>query len=422
MIKVEIPELGENVDEAEVLRILVSEGDQVDEEQLILELQTDKASTEMPSPAAGRVRAIRVSEGDTVTPGQVILELDPKGKSEGEEEAEPRAELEEQAQADADQSAEPEVPTQDEEKAEPGEDFDPEETAEEDREQDSPKLQEPPVPAGPATRRFAREAGVDLKQVATLSQGKRVTRDDVKAFLRQQDEEKPAPRRERLSPVRRKSAERLQEAWRQIPHVTHHDEADVTSLESERRRLREREPDLPLTVTALIAKAVTVALRDFPRFNASLDMDAGELVLHGSVDLGIAVDTEQGLLVPVLRGANRKTTRQLANEIETLAERARRQDLQADELAGSTFSLTNLGGIGGTSFAPIVNPPEVAIMGISQMRETRALPDNGSTSSRLLLPLSLSYDHRAIDGAAAARFSRRVIALLESTMALLVES
>ena len=382
-MEVKIPELGENVDEAEVLRVLVAEGDRIEEEQPILELQTDKASTEMPSPASGKVQAIRVSEGDTVTPGQVVLELSTE-KSEEEPEEEPEEEKTEKAKSE---------PTRD----------------------------QPPVPAGPATRRFAREAGVDLRRVAEVTEGKRVTRKDVKAFLARKDRGETPERRESLSPIRRQTARRLAESWPEIPLVTHHDEADVTMLEQGRRQLREREPDLPLTVTSLVAKAAAVALDAFPRFNASLDYDDGELVLHGSVDLGIAVDTEHGLLVPVVRNANRKSTREIAREIASLAERARNRKLGADELSGSTFSITNLGGIGGTSFTPLVNPPEVAILGLSRMRSVPTWRPDGPPAERLLLPLSLSYDHRAIDGAAAARFTRKLASLLESPMSLVLD-
>lgn len=427
-MEIKVPELGEHVDEAEVLSVLVSEGDRVQEDQPILELQTDKASTEMPSPASGKVRTIRVSEGDTVTPGQVILDLDTESAEKGsEEESSPEATAGRE-QVTADQEAR-EEPTEEPQKAK-SEESKPEQVEPDERRpgvetrqgvQEPKTGREPPVPAGPATRRFAREAGVDLRRVAEETQGKRVTRKDVKAFLERSGRGEGGERREPLSRIRLQTARRLAESWPEIPLVTQHDEADITELEQARRKVREREPDLPLTVTALVAKAVAVALREFPRFNATLEYEQGELVIHGNVDLGIAVDTEHGLLVPVARNAGRKTTREIAREISQLAERARNRQLGADELSGSTFSITNLGGIGGTSFTPLVNPPEVAILGLSKMQSRPVWRSQGPPTERLFLPLSLSYDHRAIDGAAAARFTRRLASMLESPLSLVLD-
>ena len=418
-MEIRVPELGEHVDEAEVLNVLVSKGDRVEADQPILELQTDKASTEMPSPAAGKVRAIHVSEGDTVTQGQVVFELDTTDESEAAEEEDSRSEANRDQQTDK-TGGEEETPKREEPEQKQPEREEPEEDQGPGKKKS--RTGGKPVPAGPATRRFAREAGVDLRRVAEQSTGKRVTRKDVNAFLSRKGQEEREDRRESLGRVRMQSARRLAESWPQIPLVTHHDEADVTELERGRRRLREREPELPLTVTSLVAKAVAVALRMFPRFNASLDYAEGELVIHGTVDLGIAVDTEHGLLVPVVRNADQKTTREIAKEIEILAERARNRKLAADELSGSTFSITNLGGIGGTSFTPLVNPPEVAILGLSRIRSAPVWRSaEKPPMERLSLPLSLSYDHRAIDGADAARFTRKLASLLESPWSLVLE-
>ena len=291
--------------------------------------------------------------------------------------------------------------------------------------------------AGPATRRLARELGVDLTRVPGHGAGQRVTADDVKAAAREGapagpadetgstlDSERWGPvERRRLSGIERAAVGHLSSSWRTIPHVTQHDVADVTELETLRRRFEERRraSDPKITATALVIKAVVAALQAFPRVNASLDVDSEELVLKRYCHIGVAVDTDDGLLVPVVRDADRKTTRQIASEIAGLAERARERKLTRDEMQGASFTVTNLGGIGGTSFTPIVSHPQVAILGVSRVREEAVVRD-GEIVARLMMPLSLSYDHRAINGADAARFARHVASLLEDPLRLLVES
>jgi pyruvate dehydrogenase E2 component (dihydrolipoamide acetyltransferase) len=229
--------------------------------------------------------------------------------------------------------------------------------------------------------------------------------------------------RRRLTGIERAAVGNLSTAWRTVPHVTQHDEADVTELETMRRRFEERRrpSDPKLTATALVIKAIVAALQAFPRVNASLDVEREELVLKRYIHIGVAVDTEDGLLVPVVRDADRKTTRQIASEIAGLAERARERKLTRDEMQGASFTVTNLGGIGGTSFTPVVPHPQVAILGVSRVRE-EAVVREGEIEARLIMPLSLSYDHRAINGADAARFARHVASLLEDPLRLLAES
>jgi pyruvate dehydrogenase E2 component (dihydrolipoamide acetyltransferase) len=294
------------------------------------------------------------------------------------------------------------------------------------------------VAAGPATRRLARELGLELSRVEGSGAGGRVTADDVKAASRArritpEPEKEPAalPDFERFGPVERRpftaldraAVRRLSASWRAIPHVTQHDVADVTELEAMRRRFEEkrRPSDPKLTPTTLVVKAVVAALRAFPRVNASLDLEREERVLKRYCHVGVAVDTEHGLLVPVVRDADRKTTRQIAAEIAGLAQRARERKLTREEMQGASFTVTNLGGIGGTAFTPIVSHPEVAILGVSRLREEPVVRE-GDVVVRLLLPLSLSYDHRALDGADAARFVRYVAGLLEDPLRLLMES
>jgi pyruvate dehydrogenase E2 component (dihydrolipoamide acetyltransferase) len=435
MAEFKLPELGENIEKAEVLKVLVAEGDTVEKDQPVLELETDKATFEVPSPHAGTVGKVHVKEGDTVKVGQAVLTLDegrpekrkePKDKEPArrEEPEEPAAREEPAEEEPAEQPEPPREAGQEKEREEP------QPPPERDRAQEAPRTE---VAAGPATRRLARELGVDLAQVRGSEAGGRIGAEDVKRFVRER-REAPARadeagferwgevERRRLSGLERAAARNLAAAWREIPHVTHHDHADVTSLEAARRRFVERRGDGPkLTMTALVVKAAVAALQTFPRFNSSLDPSGEELVLKRYVHVGIAVDTEAGLLVPVLRDADRKTTLEIAAEVESLAERARERKLAPEDMQGAGFTITNLGGIGGVAFTPIVNHPEVAILGVSRARAEPVLRD-GQLGSRLVLPLSLSYDHRVVNGADAARFVRFLAGLLEDPLELLARS
>jgi pyruvate dehydrogenase E2 component (dihydrolipoamide acetyltransferase) len=292
------------------------------------------------------------------------------------------------------------------------------------------------IAAGPATRRLARELDVDLVRIRGTGSGGRITPEDVQAFVREQAGARPAAaaappaedvergggaERQALTGIEKTAARHLSAAWSEIPHVTHHDLADVTELEEARRRYQSRREEPKLTWTALVVKAAVAGLRAFPRVNSRLDAARDELVLERSIHIGVAVDTEHGLLVPVLRDADRKTTRQIAGEIASLAERARARKLGREEMQGATFTVTNLGGLGGVAFTPIISRPQVAILGVSRSREEIALRD-GQVAPRIMLPLSLSYDHRVINGADAARFVRHVADLLEDPLRLVLES
>jgi pyruvate dehydrogenase E2 component (dihydrolipoamide acetyltransferase) len=301
------------------------------------------------------------------------------------------------------------------------------------------------VPAGPATRRLARELGVDLSQVSGSAPGGRVTQEDVKAYVHDlvshvapsgsagvssplasgtgaipplPDFEHWGPiERRPLESIRRKMAEQMSLAWRLIPHVTQHDQADITDLESFRKEQGGKGPKL--TATAFALKASASALKLFPQFNASLDASAGQLILKNYIHIGVAVDTDRGLLVPVLRDVDKKSVGVLAQELAELADKARQKKLTPDDMRGGTFTITNLGGIGGTAFTPIINYPEVAILGLARSHLQPVIRD-GHVMPRLLLPLSLSYDHRVIDGAAAARFTRRIAEMLENPILMLL--
>jgi pyruvate dehydrogenase E2 component (dihydrolipoamide acetyltransferase) len=279
--------------------------------------------------------------------------------------------------------------------------------------------------------------GIDLALVAGSAPGGRVTQEDVKLYVRQlalnpgsrgglrsapplPDFERWGPiERKPLEPVRRRTAEQMSLSWAMVPHVTQHDQADITELEAFRKQQEGKGPKL--TITAFALKAAAVVLRELPQVNASLDEAAGQLVLKRYFHLGVAVDTERGLLVPVVRDVDKKSVHALAEELADLAERARQKKLQADDMRGGTFTVTNLGGIGGTGFTPIVNYPEVAILGLARGRWQPTIRD-GQIVPRLILPLSLSYDHRVIDGADAARFARRLAELLENPLLMLLHA
>ncbi len=454
MSNVVVPELGEKIDEAEVVRVLVGAGDHVSAEQPILELEADKAALELPSPRAGTVSAVKVNVGDRVEPGQVVLELDEEDESaetnsaDGPAQPAPPEPSPQPAPPEPSPQPAPPEPSPQPAPPEPSPQPAPPEPSPQpappepspqpahperspgsaraqSKDAESPPAHAPPsagangrqISAGPATRRFARELGVSLEDVGT----EHVTRDDVVRYVRQQPHPQRCPERTPLTARRRAAARQLAETWRSAPQVTHHDLADVSELEVQRRTLREHEPDLPLTMTALVVKASVAALQAVPAVHVSFDGEAGELLRFRAAHVGIAVDTDRGLLVPVLRDADRKSTREIAQEVATLAERARAGELTGDEMRGATFSVSNLGGIGGVGFTPILNPPGAAILGVSRARQEPRRGDDDAVDWRTMLPLSLSYDHRAIDGADAARFTRRLAELLSSPLALLVE-
>jgi pyruvate dehydrogenase E2 component (dihydrolipoamide acetyltransferase) len=296
------------------------------------------------------------------------------------------------------------------------------------------------VPAAPAVRRLAREIGVDISDVQGSGPGGRLTIDDVKAHAHRllsstaasgiptSSPDLPDLSRwgeiseEPLSKVRRLTAERMAHAWLSVPQVTHYDVADITELEELRRRYRDRVAEVggALTLTAILAKVVAAALRVFPRFNSALDVRRALLLRRHNVHIGVAVDTEHGLLVPVIRDADTKSITRIAIELSDLAERTRSRKVMPDELQGGSFSISNLGGIGGTAFSPIVNWPEVAILGISRASIQPKWSDS-EMRPRLMAPLSLSYDHRVIDGAEAARFVRWIAEALEEPLLLVLE-
>lgn len=429
-VEFKLPALGEGIDGATVVGVRVKPGDAVTTGQEVIDVETDKAAMAVPVETAGTVEAVHVKTGDKVRVGGPLLTLTGSAAA-----AKPQP-VQAEKPLPASQKPKP-TPT----KAPSG----------------SNGAAAPPatdgkktlVPAGPATRRLARELGVALAEIAGSARGGRVTLDDVKGHVRNRLTQAPTGgantagsivdafvlpplpdfgrygevERKSVSGIRKKIAENLTVAWRTMPMVTQHDDADITDLEAGRKRIVEGLPKNgpKVTMTVLAVKAVVAALREFPHFNASYDMNAGELVLKKYFHVGIAVDTERGLVVPVVRDADRKSVRDLAAEVAALAEKARSGKLAVDEMRGGTFTITNLGGIGGTAFTPIVNYPEVAILGLSRSVWRPVIRD-GQVVPRLLMPMSLTYDHRVIDGADGARFIVRLAQLFSDPIRLLMES
>jgi pyruvate dehydrogenase E2 component (dihydrolipoamide acetyltransferase) len=426
-----LPELGENIAAGDVLRILVQPGDTLAKDQPVLELETDKATIEVPSTVAGKIKDIKVKAGDKVKVGQAILSVDDGA---GAAPAPPAAPPKPAAVASAPPPSAP--PPQPVELPRPEKVVDFSRGARTPVE--PPSSAEPAAPAAPSVRRMARELGVDINEVVGTGGEGRISIDDVKAHAKRliasasaapaagaavpRLAAEPMPdfskwgdiERQPMRGVRRKTAEHLGASWGQIPLVTQYDSADITGFEDIRKHHANQagEGAPPLTVTALAIKIVAAALKVFPQFNVSIDMGAEEIIVKKYIHIGVAVDTDRGLLVPVIRNADAKTLPQISAELSELAAKARGRKLTLDEMQGATFSISNLGGIGGTSFTPLVNAPEVAILGISRGRMAPVLKD-GQFVPRMMLPLSLSYDHRAIDGADGARFVRWVAEVFE---------
>jgi len=427
------PDLGD-IDEAEIIELSVSEGDTVEAEQTILVLESDKASLEIPSPAAGTVKKLLVKTGDKITSGTELMVLETTGGGEDESSDDQPAE-----ETSGDSKPGDSKPGE----SEPGGSGPAREAS---STQDSGGIGEHPaksgaaaagrpsrnVHAGPAVRKLARETGVDLGTVPPSGPKDRILKEDVHAHIKQRMEQPAAAggagapdlpeidfsefgpvERDELNKLRKVAARNLHRSWVTIPHVTQFDEADITELEAFRKsqnKALEKE-GVKLTMLAFLVQACARALRQFPRVNSSLEPSGEALILKDYVHIGIAVDTPNGLVVPVLRDADKKGLSQIATEIGELAAKARDRKLSPADMKGATFSISSLGGIGGTAFTPIVNWPEVAILGVSRS-DTKPVWDGNAFQPRLMLPLSFSYDHRVIDGADAARFTTYLSGLL----------
>jgi pyruvate dehydrogenase E2 component (dihydrolipoamide acetyltransferase) len=429
-----LPDLGEGLVEAEIVRVLVKEGEIVPEDAPLLEVETDKAQVEIPSPMAGRVEKVHVTAHQTVRVGDVLVTF---AEADVPATPEPRTAAPSPQPAPASVASPPAAPAG----------------------SSAPPASEGPVPATPSTRRLARELGMDLRRVRGSGSGGRVLDDDVRAAATRPvtgdggapPAETPAPTRpetagkplarvgleppplpkfeqwgtvERrpLSHLRRTIAERMALSAALVPHVTHFDRADITELDALIRRNLDpaRERGVTLTLTSFLLKATALALRDHPDFNASLDAEAGELILKRYHHLGVAVATDRGLIVPVIRDVDKKSVIELARELAALAQRVREGKATLEDLRGGTFTITNIGALGGTGAIPIINYPEVAILGVARARE-EAVVREGQIVPRLMLPVSLTFDHRVADGADGARFATDIVRRLERPDQLLLE-
>lgn len=450
--EVKLPNLGDNIEGADVLRVLVKAGDKVSKQTTVVELETDKATVEVPAEAEGTVEKVLVKQGDRVKVGQSLIVVaggsgaaaaPAKTEAPKAEAAKAEAPKAEAPKAEAPKAEAPraEAPTRAAEAPAP--------RKEAPRTNGAPKPgAEPahPAPAAPSVRRLAREIGVNINHVKGTGPRGRISPEDVKRTAKQMlagavaavapaAPGAVAPRislpdfsrwgetsREPLKGVRKKTAEQMTLAWTTIPQVTQYDQCDITELEKLRVSLSPRAEKAggKLTVTAILLKVLASALRKFPDFNASLDLESQEIVYKKFFNVGVAVDTPSGLLVPVVKNVDRKNILELSAELQQLAEKARDRKTSMDDLQGACITITNLGGIGGTAFSPIVNPPEAAILGVSRAK-MEPVWDGAAFVPRLILPLSLSYDHRLIDGASAARFLRWICSALEQPFLLSFE-
>jgi pyruvate dehydrogenase E2 component (dihydrolipoamide acetyltransferase) len=440
-----LPELGENIHQGDLVRLMISPGASVSEGQPVMELETDKAVVEVPSSLTGTVKDVLVSQGDKIKVGQVVFTLQagatstaPRQEISLVEAPHDHARAAFQAALQSEGKTEEQALPPDQPRSAPVATF----SMPLDLDRAAGVEHRGPVPAAPHVRRLARELGVDIHNVPGNGPGGRISEDDVKAFAKKLITSAPSAAEvthlkqpalpdfakwgkiERVSMrgVRRKTAEHMWEAWSSIPHVTQNDKADITELEQLRTRFgpKAQEAGGKMTVTAIALKVCASALKIFPQFNASIDMEKEEIVYKQYINIGVAVDTDRGLLVPVIRDVDKKNIVELAAELTQLSKKARDKKLAPADMDGGTFTITNLGGIGGTGFSPIVNYPEVAILGLSRS-SMEPVWLNGKFEPRQVLPLSLSYDHRLIDGADAARFLRWIAEAFEQPFLLSVQ-
>lgn len=440
--ELKVPKISEDVDEATVSKVLVSEGDTIKKDQAILEVESDKASVEIPADFAGKITEVKVSKGDQVAVGDVVMKIETdkeesdsedsdSEQKESKEKSEDTAEKkDEQSERQKKEETEKTTDTQDNSSQEEKSD-----SADETEESQDTDMNESDqeIPVAPLARKLAREMGLDLNNIP--KSGKRLRRKDITKYVKKQLKKDQSAgkmdtlslpdfsewgetERKALSGIRKATAKNTTQSWQHIPHVTHHDKAKVSQLETF-IGIQQEKSEQKITITAIILKVIGEALLEFPEFNASLDMEKQEIIYKKYVNVGVAVDTEDGLLLPVIQSVNNKSITDLAKELSEMATKAREGKLSAEQMKGGNFTLSNLGGIGGTAFTPVIFPPQVAILGVSRT-ETVAKYRDGEFKPERILPLSLSYDHRLIDGAHAAKFLRWICDSLEQPMNLML--
>lgn len=441
-MKVELPFLAEGVEGGDIVQVLVQEGEQVAEGQSLVELETEKATVPVPAPVAGKVARLLVQKGDHVKVGQALIEMDGDGQAKQEKPPAPQAKpgvKEEPIRPPA--KEQPAVaPTKEQPADAPVRQPAPAvEAAKSKQVQPEPRSSDAPstgvaIPAPPSVRRLARELGVDLAQVKGSEAGGRITAEDVKAFVRERTR-RSGPlgaggpgggeagvfttmygreRREALPSLRRKIAANMTQSWTNIPHVHQFQDADITDLMElhERYAPEFKKKGATLTLTSLFLKAVVHALQLYPQLNATLDLTNGEVVYKDYYNIGVAVDTPGGLIVPVVHHVDQKDLLQISLELADLAERTRQRQATLEELRGATFTVSNMGGLGAGPFTPIIYPPQVGILGVGRARMTPVYRD-GQLVPRRILQLCVAYDHRLIDGAVGARFTNEIVKVLE---------
>ncbi|MDN6279893.1 MAG: 2-oxo acid dehydrogenase subunit E2 [Psychroflexus sp.] len=439
-IEIKIPQISEGVETATVTEILVSEGDLIEKEQSVIAVESDKAAVEIPSSHAGEVKSIKVNENDEVNVGDVIMTLEESDDKEDDNKDKKNEASADDTEVQEKNTSDQKKPEKDEVKDDTDKEQEEVDESEEKKNNEDDKTdddddgngkeetssknssekktnEKPSVPASPGVRRFARELGVSISEVKGSGENGRISKDDIKTHAKDSKTSRTSQnelpdfsqwgetKRKKISGIRKTTATKVTNAWQNIPHVFQFDEADITEIEGYMSKNQDKanKAGTKLTITAVLTKLVADGLEKFPKFNASLDLENEEMVLKDYINIGIAVDTEKGLLLPVIKKVDKKGIVDLAVEISKLAEKARHQKLTGEEMKGGNFSISNLGGIGGTNFTPIIYHPQVAILGVSRA-QTKPIYVDGQLEARKILPLSLSYDHRLIDGAEAARF------------------
>jgi pyruvate dehydrogenase E2 component (dihydrolipoamide acetyltransferase) len=412
-----LPKLGEGAESGTVVNVLVKEGDTVSKGQTLIELENEKAVAPIPASAAGTIAKLRVKEGDKISVGHVIATIDESGGAAPAEKSAAPTKAAPARRAQPEPEAEPQ-PAEDSEAGEP---------AGEEAEAESDAA----VAAAPSIRKIARELGINLAKVRGSERGGRIVMADLRAYIERLQKLAAQPKsgavgragpsapseridfskwgeitKKPMSPLRKTIARRMVENWNAVPHVTQFDEVDITSLNDLRKKFSPayEKKGAKLTLTPLVIKAVVTALKKHPIFNSSLDEAADEIILKEYFHIGVAVDTEHGLFVPVIRNADKKSLLELSQELNACADKARDRKLGFEDMQGGTFTISNQGGIGGAHFTPIVNKPEVAILGLGRGALKPVVRD-GKVEPRLMMPIAISYDHRVIDGGAAARFT-----------------